>query len=395
MTETPVRRLQDLSIEPSHVVLCRVDFNVPLNGTNIRDDHRIQAALPTLNAILDTGAKLVLCSHLGRPKGQANPRYSLSPVAARLAELLDRTVVFSHDKLSSETKQLIQDLPENGVLLLENLRFDPAETRADEGLARHLAEFADVFINDAFGAMHREHCSITALPKHIEVHGIGLLVEQELAAIGALVSDVSKPYGAIIGGSKVSDKIGVIESLVKRVDHLFIGGAMAYTFLAAKDEPVGASRVDVNSLPLATAILELCEANAVTVHLPIDHVVAEHFDESAPSQLVAIIPDDHIGMDIGPETVSHWAAILKSCKTIFWNGPLGVFEWASFSQGTEGVAKAVAAAKGFTVVGGGDSAAAAIQFGYGDKMNHISTGGGASLEYLEFGDLPGLKALRG
>ena len=394
MTETSVRSIHNLAIESNQVVLCRVDFNVPMDGVTIRDDYRIRAALPTLKAILETGAKLVLCSHLGRPKGQRLEQFSLLPIAARLAELLERDVVFAHDDLSSETSHLVHELPENGILMLENLRFFQGEKSGEAAFARQLADLADVYINDAFGAMHREHASITGVPSHIESRGIGLLVEKELAALGCLLGSVEHPYGAIIGGAKVSDKIGVIEALAKQVDHIFIGGAMAYTFLAALEQPTGKSRVERDKLTVATALLELCQANECQVHLPTDHVVAEHFDETAESEIVESIPENKMGLDIGPETVSNWSSALQECKTIFWNGPLGVFEWDSFAGGTRGIAEAMAAANGYTVVGGGDSAAAAIQFGLREKLDHISTGGGASLEYLEFGELPGLYALR-
>lgn len=394
MSTPSISSVHELDIESKHTVLCRVDFNVPLDGDNIRDDYRIQAALPTIRTILDTGAKLILCSHLGRPKGQRDPKFSLLPVAARLAELLERDVVFAHDEISSETTHLVRELPDNGILMLENLRFYHGEKSGDTELARSLAELADIFIDDAFGAMHRSHASITEVPRFVETKAIGLLVEKELAALGCLLSGVDKPYGAIMGGSKVSDKIGVIEALADKVDHLFIGGAMAYTFLAAKEIPVGSSRIEDNKKDLALKLMEICAEQNVTIHLPVDHVVAETFSKDADANIVDEIPDGSMGLDIGPKTVSAWTKVLKECKTIFWNGPVGVFEWESFSGGTKGIAETLAAAEGYTVIGGGDSAAAAEQFGLRDKIDHISTGGGASLEYLEFGELPGLKALQ-
>ena len=394
MSDSSVSSIHDLEINENNIVLCRVDFNVPMNGTEVRDDYRIRAALPTIKAILATGTKLVLCSHLGRPKGQRLEQYSLLPVAAKLAELLERDVVFAHDDITSETIQLINELPANGVMLLENIRFYPGEKNCENDLSVRLGDLADVFINDAFGAMHREHASITGVPQHIESSGIGLLVEKELAALGCLMNSVGRPYGAIVGGSKVSDKIGIIEALAKRADHIFIGGAMAYTFLAALDHPTGTSKVESNKISLALSLIEYCKENDVQIHFPVDHVVAETFDENAEGQIVDTIPEDAMALDIGPETVSTWTKVLKECATIFWNGPLGVFEWDSFAGGTRGVAEAMVSANAYTVVGGGDSAAAVAQFGMSEKFDHISTGGGASLEFLEFGDLPGLYALR-
>jgi phosphoglycerate kinase len=394
MSTSSVLSIHELSIQADQTVLCRVDFNVPMEGGKIRDDHRLRAALPTIKAILDTGAKLVLCSHMGRPKGQRSSQYSLLPVAIRLAEILEREVVFAHDDIGAEITHLVHELPPNGILMLENLRFYPGEKKGDANLARAMADLGQVFIDDAFGAMHREHASITGVPRHMETNAIGLLVEKELAALGCLLSGVEKPYGAIIGGAKVSDKIGVIEALVTRVDHLFIGGAMAYTFLETQDIPVGKSRVEMDKLDLAKSLLQLCDEHNVTVHLPVDHVVAETFSENAESHIVETIPEDSMGLDIGPATVSAWANVIKNCKTIFWNGPVGVFEWDSFAGGTRGIAEALASSDAYTLIGGGDSAAAVNHFGLQDKIDHISTGGGASLQYLEFGDLPGLTALR-
>jgi len=375
------------------IVLCRVDFNVPMAEGVVTDDTRIRAFLPTLAAVREHGARVVLCSHLGRPKGMVNPAYSLLPAAAKLAELIDVEVVFAHDTIGDEVAQLIRDLPADGVLVLENLRFDPREEAGDAEFARELAKLADLFVNDAFGAMHRAHASIAGVVKYLP-SAIGLLVEREVEALTRLTGKVERPYGAILGGAKVSDKIDIIESLAKRVDHLFIGGAMAYTLLAAKGIAVGKSRVETDKIDLARELLATCAREGVIVHLPIDHVVALTFAADAPATTVTDIPEDQMGLDIGPATLSAWTEALATCKTILWNGPVGVFEWEAFSAGTRGVAEALASCTGFTVVGGGDSAAAVAHFGLADRMDHVSTGGGASLEFIRDGDLPGLAAMR-
>jgi len=374
-------------------VLCRVDFNVPVNGDEVTDDNRIRAALPTINKLVDAGAKVVLCSHFGRPGGQRVPSMSLLPAAARLAEVSEREVVFAHDTVGDEVKHLIADTPQSHLIVLENLRFDPREKAGDPAFAKELADLADLFVLDAFGAMHREHASVTGVPKLLR-SAAGLLVETEVRALGRLLDRPARPYAAVLGGAKVSDKIGVIEQLSRRVDHLFIGGAMAYTFLAATGKPVGTSRVEADRLDLARELLATCAARGATVHLPLDHVVANEFSENAEASVVSEIPDGSMGLDIGPATVEAWRKILLECRTVFWNGPMGVFEWDAFAKGSQGIAQAMARCKGYTVVGGGDSAAAVAKFGLADHMDHISTGGGASLEFLQDGDLPGLIALR-
>ncbi len=390
-------RLDDLSID-GHRVLVRVDFNVPLDGGKIVDDTRIRGALPTITALRGKGARVVLASHLGRPKGKVDPSMSLLPAAARLAELLETDVVFSHDTVGDGVVQLARELPPGGVMVLENLRFHPGEKAGDPDFARQLADLGELFVNDAFGAMHRAHASIVGVPR-ILGGAIGKLVEKELDALGSLLDTQSRlvraPFAAILGGAKVSDKMGVIEALSKRIDHLFIGGAMAYTFLAAQGVAVGRSRVEEDKLELAAALLTKCSNRAVKVHLPVDHVVAPDFEEGATPTTVADIPDDQMGLDIGPTTLAAWAEVLGRAHTIFWNGPMGVFEWDSFAGGTRGIAEAVASNPGLTVVGGGDSAAAVARFGLADRIRHVSTGGGASLEYMEVGDLVGLQALRG
>ena len=389
---TRLPTLEDLSLE-GKTVLCRVDFNCPLKDRAVADDTRIRAFLPTLARLREAGAKVVLCSHLGRPKGQRDPGLSLLPVAARLAKLTDAEVVFAHDTVGDEVKHLIDEQDSNAIVVLENLRFDPREEAGDSGFGKELSALADVFVCDAFGAMHRSHASITGVAKHLP-SAVGLLVEKEVEQLGRLVGRVDRPYGAVIGGAKVSDKIGVIRSLAKRVDRLYIGGAMAYTFLAAQDIAVGKSRIESDKLELARDLLALCSGHGVEVFLPTDHIVATDFNESAAPNTVLEIPEGSMGLDIGPETVATWSASLAGCRLIFWNGPMGVFEWESFAGGTRGIAEAIASSPGFTVVGGGDSAAAVASFGMADRIDHVSTGGGASLEFIEDGDLPGLAALR-
>lgn len=374
-------------------VLCRVDFNVPMDGSTIEDDTRIRGALPTIQALREAGAKVVLCSHLGRPKGARNPSLSLLPVAAHLATLLDTEVVFSHDTVGSGVVDLANDLEAGGILVLENLRFHPEEKTNETKFAKKLANFGDIFVNDAFGAMHREHASITGVAKLLP-SCVGLLVEKELAALNRLIDQPEKPFGAILGGAKVSDKIAIIDSLSKKVDFLFIGGAMAYTFLAAQGQQVGSSKVESESVALAKRLLTRCERRNVKVYLPVDHVVANDFSADAEPSIVTEIPDGSMGLDIGPETIAQWSEVITRCKTLFWNGPMGVFEWESFAAGTKAITEILAESDALTVVGGGDSAAAVAHFGRADDMSHISTGGGASLEFLEDGDLVGLHAIR-
>jgi 3-phosphoglycerate kinase len=387
----------DLKLD-GRTVLCRVDFNVPLKNGAITDDTRIRAALPTIAALRDAGAKVVLCSHLGRPDGERKPEFSLLPVAERLATLIDTEVVFSHDTVGDEVLQLVKEQPPRAVILLENLRYDAREEDGDAAFARQLAALGDVFVNDAFGAMHRAHASITGVPQFVP-SAVGLLVQKELQALEPLVDPDAgldrKPFAAILGGAKVSDKIGVIEALSKRVDHLFVGGAMAYTFLAAQGQPTGTSKIEKDKLDLADKLLQKCAARGVRVHLPTDHVVAQKFAADAPTEVVSEIPEGSMGLDIGPATLAAWIPQLERCNTVLWNGPTGVFEWDSAAAGTRAVAQTLGRMKhALTVVGGGDSAAAAVKFGVQDEVSHVSTGGGASLEFLEHGDLVGVAALR-
>ncbi len=388
--------VEDLDVTDK-LVLVRVDFNVPMSGKQITDDTRIRGALPTIQALRERGARVILCSHLGRPGGQRNLGLSLLPAAARLAELLEDEVVFSHDTVGHEVAQLASELPDRGVMVLENLRFDAREKAGDKGFGKELAALADVYVNDAFGTMHRKHASISEVPKHLP-SGVGLLVAKELDVLGGIIGTegASKraPFAAILGGAKVSDKMGIIDALSKRIDHVFIGGAMAYTFLKVQGVPVGRSRVEDDQLELADDLLSLCANRGVKVHLPVDHIVAEEFAEGAAPQCVQDIDADDMGLDIGPETLANWSEVLERCNTVFWNGPMGVFEWDSFAGGTRGIAETLASSPATVIVGGGDSAAAVAKFGLADQMTHISTGGGASLDFLENGDLVGLAALR-
>lgn len=392
MSDTlPTLDTLDLS---GRTVLCRVDFNVPLDGARITDDTRIRLALPTIRALHEKAAKVVLCSHLGRPAGEEKPEFSLLPAAEHLANLLDAEVVFAHDTVGDEVIRLVKECDDGAIIVLENLRYFPGEKKNDPDFARALADLADVYVDDAFGTMHRAHASIVGVPALLP-SAMGLLVQREVEALGGLLATPKRPFGAVLGGAKVSDKIEVLDRLSAKVDHLFIGGAMAYTFLAAQELPVGSSRIESEQLDFAREMIAKTIERGCALHLPTDHVVADRFSKDATPEVVTEIPDGKMGLDIGPETAAAWAALLSDCRTLFWNGPMGVFEWEAFAGGTKAIAEAFASAPGFTVVGGGDSAAAAAHFGIADRIDHVSTGGGASLEFLRTGDLVGLAALRG
>lgn len=390
------KTIADLDVAGKRVFL-RVDFNVPMEDGVITDDTRIRGALPTLAALREKKAKVVIGSHLGRPKGKGHePAYSMEAAAARLAELADVEVVFAHEVVGDEVAELSKELPPGGVMVIENLRFHPGEKDNDPEFAKQLSQLGDVYVDDAFGCMHRPDGSIVGVAKHLP-GGVGLLVQKEVEVLGSLLTDDRQsryPFAAILGGAKVSDKIAVIEALSKRIDHLFVGGAMAYTFLKAQGVAVGSSRIEADKLELAAQLLEKCKLRNVRVHLPVDHVVASEFSEAATPEVVTAIPDQKMGLDIGPATVAEWSKLLAGCRTIFWNGPMGVFEWDAFAAGTKGVAQILATSTANTIVGGGDSAAALAKFGLQEKVRHVSTGGGASLELLEGGDLVGLEALR-
>lgn len=376
-------------------VLVRVDFNVPVKDGKVTDATRITAALPTLNYILSQkGAKLVVMSHYGRPKGKRNPEFSMAPVAAEFQELLGKPVILAKDVIGPEVEAQVKALKAGEVLLLENVRFYAEEEENEAGFAKALASLGDVYVNDAFGTAHRAHASTEGVAHYLPAYA-GFLIEKEVKFMSPLLENPEKPFVAIIGGSKVSSKISVLESLAKTCSTIVIGGGMAYTFLKVLGHNVGHSLLEADYLDTAKAFLAAAEKKGVKVVLPVDHVCAKEFAETAEPILVdsVDIPEDLIGMDIGPKTVKLIKAALADARSIVWNGPLGVFEFESFAKGTEAVAKAVAASKGVTVVGGGDSVAAVNKFGLASKIDHVSTGGGASLEFLEGKELPGIKAL--
>ncbi len=382
-------------------VLVRADFNVPLrengaaNGYEVAEDFRLRAALPTVRHLIDAGAQITLCSHLGRPGGKPDPAFSLRPVAQRLIELLEQKVYFTGEVIGDEARRMVGALAPGEVALLENLRFDPGEEANDERFVTDLSWFGDVYVNDAFAAMHRAHASVVGLAEKLPCYA-GRLIVGELEVLGQLLSDPPRPYVALIGGAKVADKIGVIENLLERVDAIAIGGAMCFTFLRAQDIDVGASRVEEDQVDTVKELIEAARERDVDLHLPTDVVVAPEFDEEASPTTCAVeeIPDDEMGLDIGPETAEAYAEAISGAGSVFWNGPMGVFEWEPFAEGTRRVAEAMAEADGFTVVGGGDSAAAVNRFGLADRMDHVSTGGGAALNLLEGKELPGLSVLR-
>lgn len=356
--------------------LVRVDFNVPVKDGKVTDDTRIKASLPTIQLILEKGGKAVLVSHLGRPDGKPSEKYSLKPVAARLSELLGKPVDFGEPKGGDLT-------------LLENVRFDAGEEANDEALAKKLAAYGDVYVNDAFGTAHRAHASTAGVTKFFKQSAAGLLIDKEIQYLGKILQNPDKPFVAIMGGSKVSDKILILEQLAKKVDTIIVGGGMAYTLLKAQGKPVGASKVEADKLDLAKKIL-----SQARIVLPVDHVAADKFDAAAKTQVVADVPDGWMGLDIGPKSVDLFKAELSKAKTVLWNGPVGVFEMDPFALGTKSLAQHLASMKNATtVVGGGDTAAAVEKFGVADKMSHVSTGGGASLEFLEGKVLPGIAAL--
>jgi phosphoglycerate kinase len=390
-----IKTVRDLEVT-GKVVFLRLDLNVPLEHGKIGDETRITASLPTIKFLMEKGAKIVMASHLGRPKSADDKEFSLEPVAKRLSELLGAEVILWDDPASDGIKALLQSLKKTQLILLENVRFEPGETKDSEELAQVWAGYSEVYVNDAFGASHRAHASIHALPNLMKNKGIGFLIEKEINMLDSLLENPKRPYLAVLGGAKVSDKIAVIEKLIDIVDGFVIGGAMAYTFLKAKGLGVGKSLVENEKLNYARQMIERIEARNKTLLLPVDHLVTTSISDTKNAHVTAdvSIPENELGVDIGPKTIKAYTTALHEAATVFWNGPMGVFETPEFSKGTFAVAKALAENKGEKIVGGGDSAAAAEASGYADKMTHISTGGGASLEYLQGDKLPGLEVLR-
>ena len=392
------KTVDDINVKGKKV-LVRCDFNVPIIDGKITDENRLTAALPTLNKLIKDGGRLILCSHLGKPKGEPKPEMSLAPVAKRLSELLGREVVFAADNevVGPNAKAAVEKMQDGDVVLLENTRYRKEETKNEENFSKELASLAEVFVDDAFGTAHRAHCSNVGVTKFLSPNAVGYLMEKEINFLGNAVTSPKRPFVAILGGAKVSDKINVISNLIEKVDTLIIGGGMAYTFLGAMGNNIGKSLFEADKVDLAKEMLEKAKARGVKLLLPVDNVVAQEFKNDTPFKTGSGggIEDDWEGLDIGAETIQEFSAEIEKAQTVVWNGPMGVFEFENFAKGTKAIAEACAkaAGKGATVIiGGGDSAAAVNQLGFGDKMTHISTGGGASLEFLEGKELPGVFA---
>jgi phosphoglycerate kinase len=391
-----VRTIKHLHLRGKKALI-RVDFNVPIKNGVIQDDTRMRASLPAIRYALEQGATVILMSHLGRPKGKPNSEYSLRPVAAHLETLLGKPVEFAEDCIGPKAKAAIEKAGPAGVVLLENLRFRPEEEKNDPEFAKSLAELGDVYINDAFGSAHRAHASTEGIVRFVKEAAAGLLMADEIEHLGRVLENPDRPFVAILGGAKVSDKLEVIQNLIPRVDALLIGGAMAYTFFKARGVPIGKSLVEPELLDAARNIEGLAKERGLRLELPVDHVVAPKLEAGVPTETLRVGDEqigDRMGLDIGPETVKTYREVLANAKTVVWNGPMGVFEIDAFATGTIEIAKAVAAVKGTTVIGGGDSIAAVAKAGVSDRITHISTGGGASLEFLGGRSLPGVEALK-
>lgn len=390
------KTVEDVQLQGKRV-LVRCDFNVPLKDGVITDENRLVGAMPTIKYLIEQGAKVILCSHLGKPKGEAKPELSLAPVASRLSEILHKEVVFAADYtvVGENAKNAVANMNDGDIVLLENTRYRKEETKNEENFSKELASLADIFVNDAFGTAHRAHCSTVGVASFVEEAVCGYLIQKELQFLGEAVESPERPFVAILGGAKVSDKLGVINNLLDKVDTLIIGGGMAYTFSKALGHEIGQSLLEEDKIEYAKEMMKKAEEKGVKLLLPVDVTYADRFDENAEPKISEgrDIPSDHQGLDIGPKSAQIFSDAIKEAKTIIWNGPMGVFEFANFAKGTIAVAKAMAEVNATTVIGGGDSAAAVNILGFGDKMTHISTGGGASLEFLEGKELPGITAL--
>lgn len=387
------KTMNDIEVKGKRVFV-RVDFNVPMEDGKITDDTRIRAALPTISYLVEKGAKVILASHLGRPKGEVKEELRLTAVGERLSELMGKPVTKLDESIGETVEQAVGNMNDGDIVLLENVRFHKGEEKNDPALAESFAKLADVYVNDAFGAAHRAHATTAGIAEFLPAVS-GLLMEKEIDVLGKALSNPERPFTAIIGGAKVKDKIGVIENLLEKVDHLIIGGGLSYTFSKAQGYDIGKSLLEEDKIELAKTFIEKAAEKGVQLHMPVDAVVANEFSKDAETKVVDIdqIPSDWMGLDIGPKTAAEYANVIKSSKLVIWNGPMGVFEMDPFANGTKAVAKAVAETKGYTIIGGGDSAAAVEKFNVADKMDHISTGGGASLEFMEGKELPGVVAL--
>jgi len=387
------KTMKDIEVKGQRVFV-RVDFNVPMADGVITDDTRIRAAIPTIEYLVEQGAKVILASHLGRPKGEVKEEMRLTAVGVRLAELIGKPVTKLDESIGKEVEKAVTNMQDGDILLLENVRFHAGEEKNDPALAEAFSKLADVYVNDAFGAAHRAHASTEGIAKHVPAVS-GFLMQKELDVLGKALSNPERPFTAIIGGAKVKDKIGVIESLLEKVDHLIIGGGLSFTFIKAQGYDIGKSLLEEDKIELAKSFIDKANAKGVQLHMPIDAVVANEFSKDAETKIVDVdaIPADWMGLDIGPKTAANYAEVIQNSKLIIWNGPMGVFEMDKFASGTKTVAEAMANTAGYTVIGGGDSAAAVEKFDVADKMDHISTGGGASLELMEGKELPGIVAL--
>lgn len=391
------KSVDDLKVKGKRV-LVRCDFNVPLQDGAITDENRITAALPTIKKLVEDGGKVILCSHMGKPKGEPKPELSLAPVAKRLSDLLGKEVVFAKDDtvVGENAKKAVETMKDGDVVLLENTRYRKEETKNEENFSKELASLADVYVNDAFGSSHRAHCSTVGVTNFVGESAVGYLMEKEIEFLGNAVNKPEHPFVAILGGSKVSDKINVINNLLEKVDTLIIGGGMAYTFAVAQGGKVGESLLEADKVGYAKEMMDKAKAKGVRLLLPVDTVITKEFKNDTEFKTVSSleIPDGWMGLDIGEKSRELFAEAIKEAKTVIWNGPMGVFEFENFAGGTKAVAQVMADIDATTIIGGGDSAAAVNQLGFGDKMTHISTGGGASLEFLEGKDLPGVVAVQ-